>query len=370
MPPMPNPTCYCAVCQGRKSHSPPKQAVPTMIPPPLFADGKPLTGKDARPRMVNCRMHGPTIRHISICDCVERCEMSLMPIERPVDVRDTQAPVPACGDCGNDGCQDCGGARLPGLVDTSKPLYGDIKRLDGSSYSLGYENRAKQGHAIEDFFLEAEAKAILRAVARWTMCLRPDSHTSAAFWIRCNGGMTGECTPDLPQPSGVGDPHGKCVAPNWNLPDGGCDQCGAVHCAKCVADAGTPAQTTALMFGDLPEDAWPLLHLALAGIIVPEQFTTAGPAVTADGNVVRAMDPKAIAWSMTGILYRALGRATEDLLFRQQPKGFRLAVDALLAAMPDGYQSVDQYAHHPDTSHAEVVDLYNRAMAWLKAGGA
>lgn len=300
MPPMPNPTCYCAVCQGRKSHS--------------------------------------------LLD------------------------YPACGDCGNDGCRDCGGAGTPALVDTSKPLYGHSEQFDRRSYSLGFEDGRRQGHAnaVEEFFVkcllpaghisEAEAKAVLRAVAQWTMCLRPASHTSADYWVRCNGGMTGECTPDIPLPSGVGDPHGKCGAPNWNLPDGGCDKCGAVHCPKCVADT----------FGDLPDDALPMLRIALAGISVPEQFTTAGPAVTADGVVVRVNDKDAVAWSITGILYKALGRATEDLLFRQQPKGFRCAVEALLAAMPDGYQSIGQYARHPDTGHADAVALYDRAIALLE----
>ena len=100
-----------------------------------------------------------------------------------------------------------------------------------------------------------------------------------------------------------------------------------------------------------------ILRSARALIDAPEKWTKGTEARDAHGFRVRFESPDAVCFCAVGALLGALHRAGND------DDGECVALRRLRKALPIGFADVVSLNDHPDTTHADIMAVFDRAIA-------
>ena len=98
-----------------------------------------------------------------------------------------------------------------------------------------------------------------------------------------------------------------------------------------------------------------ILRSARALIDAPEKWTKGTEARDASGRSVPFNSPDAVCCCAVGALLGALHRAGND--------GECVALRRLRKALPIGFADVVSLNDHPDTTHADIMAVFDRAIA-------
>lgn len=104
-----------------------------------------------------------------------------------------------------------------------------------------------------------------------------------------------------------------------------------------------------------------LLREARARITDPAAYTKDGPGRTALGAFVIASDPRAVCWDAVGVLFVDLSTHALDRARAQ----IQLEHD-----LPEGFGSLKVWQERPETTHARVLELFDRTIARVQAAKA
>ena len=98
-----------------------------------------------------------------------------------------------------------------------------------------------------------------------------------------------------------------------------------------------------------------VLKATRALIDTPEKWTKGAYARDARGRVVGWLDPGASCFCVQGAFHKALGHLGDS--------SFEVWHERVSDAFPAHFNSVQEYNDHPDTTHADIMAVFDRAIA-------